>query len=278
MNSLRSEDKVLYVGCSHTMGYVDRNPSNHGSFKTWGDNNYAEITARCKKEKTVIMASSGCGNRELTNFVAAAFQKYQNIKKVFFQSTYWGRFPFAVNPDLDERSIFPLDFFMKCDDRDDLVDKWSIGLKTEEKYVQLYLKPETFDYDTLKYNPQTSPENQPPVRQINYMYVKMWHYLQTHLEQQDYFRDIALADAICNYNNAQMYLWNINPRCFIPKEIKNFYMNLKNTIVADIDAETFLLKKYGYDLKNNVIDGEHYTTEAHNMISKYYIPYLEGLT
>jgi hypothetical protein len=259
------------------MGYVDWDPSDYESFKVWGENNYAEITARSRKEKTVIMASSGCGNRELTNFVAAAFQKHRDIKKVFFQSTYWGRFPFAMNPDLDEKSIFPLDFFMKCDEQDDLVEKWSIGLQTKEKYVQLYLKPETFDYETLQYNPNTSPENQPPLRQVNFMYVKMWHYLQTHLEQQDYFRDIALADAICNYNDAKMYLWNINPRCFIPKETNSFYMNLKNTVVAEVDATTFLLETQGYDLSKNVVDGEHYSVEAHEMISKYYIPYLEGL-
>ena len=56
----------------------------------------------------------------------------------------------------------------------------------------------------------------------------------------------------------QMYIWNINDRCYTIKETKNYYTKLNNTIIAQIDAENYL-KKY-VDIEK--VDGEHYSNKC----------------
>ena len=252
------------------MGYSD--PETPGvPFKVWQRNNYAELIAEQSKDPVVIMASSGAGNREFVNFIAYAFKKYNDINEVYMQSTYWGRSPLAINPDLDEKKIFPLDFFIE----ENNVDRYSIGIVQQEKYLQAYSKAEPDDYINAPYLLQTSPNNQPSTRRSSYMYMQTYHYSLTHLAQQDYFRDILLCDTLCNYNNAKLYVWNINPRCFIPKESKDFYTELKCTSFASTDACTFLKDTQGVDIDLHKVDSEHYNEYAHSLIAKHYIPYLK---
>jgi hypothetical protein len=103
--------RTLFIGDSHTMGYIGHEQL--PSFEVWQNNNYAELYAELTGKPVVIMASAGCDNAEYTNFLAYAFKKYNDIDEVFIQSTYWGRFALAINPDLDEKAIFPLDFFIE---------------------------------------------------------------------------------------------------------------------------------------------------------------------
>lgn len=271
--------RKLFVGCSHSMGYVD--PAEHwelGVHHIWQDNNYAQEYAKQNNQQTVIYASSGAGNREYVNFVADAFQKYDDIDEVFVQSTYWGRFPLVINPDLDEQAIFPLDFFYTCDSSGGLVDKYSIGMVQQDKYLLAYAKPKDIDYQRNRYIPTTSPENQPSLNQSSYMYIQMWHYCQTPLAQQDYFKDVFMLDALCTRNNAKMYLWNINERCFIPKQVKTFYSQLQSTTVADQDAINYLQKFSETNLEQEKVDSEHYNKYVHELIAKHYISHLRSLT
>lgn len=270
--------RKLFVGCSHTMGYID--PELHfgrGPFHIWQDNNYAEEFANLNYEKTVIYASSGCGNREYVNFVADAFHKYNDIDEVFVQSTYWGRFPLVINPDLDETKIFPLDFFYSKDHSDELIDRYSIGMVQQNKYLMAYAKPKPEDYERNKYIVTTNPNNQPSLNQSSYMYMQMWHYCQTPLAQQDYLKDIFMLDTLCTRNNAKMYLWNINDRCYIPKETKDFYLELQSTTITDIDAISYLKNFSNKDLEKEKVDSEHYNKYVHTLIAKHYIPYLRNL-
>lgn len=242
--------RKLFVGDSHTMGYID--PDVHpelGMFHIWQGNNYAEIYAKDINQKTAIYASSGCGNTEYVNFVADAFKRYSDIDEVFVQSTYWGRFPLAINPDLNEKAIFPLDFFLSEDRKDELIERYSIGMVQQGKYLLAYSKPKPIDYERNRYIPLTSPANQPSLNQSSFMYIQMWHYLQTHLEQQEYFRNILLLDTLCSRNGAKMYLWNINDRCFIPKETASFYSTLQSTTIADIDAMSYIKEFSDRDLE-----------------------------
>lgn len=268
--------RVLFVGCSHTMGYID--PGIVGSpFHIWQKNNYAEIFAKEHQRQTVIMASSGAGNREYVNFVADAFKRYDDIDEVYIQSTYWGRFPLAINPDLDEKKIFPLDFFLSHDHKDPLVHRYSIGMVQRGDHMMAYCKPKDTDIDRNPYILHTSPQNQPNLNTSSYMYIQMWHYSQTHLAQQDYFKDMLLLDTLCTRNNAKMYVWNINNRCYIPKEIKNFYTELQSTTVTDVDAITYLKKFSDKDLEKEKVDSEHYNEYVHRLICDHYIPYLQTL-
>jgi len=271
--------RKLFVGCSHTMGYID--PEEHwdrGPYHIWQDNNYAEEYAKQNNQKVVIYASSGCGNREYVNFVADAFHKYDDIDEVFVQSTYWGRFPLVINPDLDERKIFPLDFFYSKDRYDELIERYSIGMVQQNKYLMAYAKAKYEDFTRNQYIPTTNPNNQPSLNQSSYMYIQMWHYCQTPLEQQDYLKDVFMLDTLCTRNNAKMYLWNINDRCFIPKEVTSFYAQLQSTTVTDIDAISYLKNFSDKDLEKEKVDSEHYNKYVHSLISEHYIPYLRNLS
>jgi len=276
--------RKLFIGCSHTMGYIDPddNPKYSGTgtpreILIWQENNYAEIYADSNKHQTVIMASAGCGVREYVNFLAQAFKMYDDIDEVFIQSTYWGRFALAINPDLNEKAIFPLDFFLSTDPKTEFVDRYSLGMVQKDKYMMAYTSPKFADYARNKYIMDTSPNKQPSISQSSYMYIKMWHYLQTHLEQQDYFKDIFMCDALCTTNKAKMYLWNFNNRQYIPKETSSFYSKLQSTTIADIDAISYVSKFTKQDLEAEKADSEHYSVYVHNLVATHYIPYLRSL-
>lgn len=271
--------RKLFVGCSHTMGYIDPELfKSKGPVHAWQRNNYAERFAESIDNPVTIMASSGAGNREFVNFIAHAFKKYDDIDEVYVQSTYWGRSALAINPDLDEKNIFPLDFFIaKHDEFKDAIDRYSIRIVTKGRYLQAYTKAEPEDYINTPYLLETGPNNQPSTRHSSYMYMQTYHYNLTHLAQQDYFRDMLLCDTLCNYNNAKMYVWNINPRCYIPKQANNFYTELKQSKFADVDAQTFLKNKLSIDIDDHKADSEHYNEYAHTLIAQHYIPYLKTL-
>ena len=62
-------------------------------------------------------------------FLAYAFPKnYNDIDEVFIQSTYWGRFAIAMNPNLDAHNILPIDYFIEKEKSDELVERYSLGL------------------------------------------------------------------------------------------------------------------------------------------------------
>jgi hypothetical protein len=106
----------------------------------------------------------------------------------------------------------------------------------------------------------------------------MWHYLQTHLEQQDYFKDIFICDALCTANKTKMYLWNFNNRQYIPKETSSFYSKLQSTTIADIDAISYISKFTSQDLEAEKADSEHYSVYVHDLVATHYISYLRSLT
>ena len=265
--------RTLFLGCSHTMGYRDFDEDDEPN--VWLENNYAEIYSDHRDKKVVIMASAGAGNREVVNFLAHAFKVYNDIDKVFIQSTYWNRFPIAINPDLDVENIYDLDHFIEKDFSSHNIDRWSLGL-VQERHAQVYMRPLPIDYET-PYIKETSPGAWPNLQRSSFIYVKMYHYLFTHLAQQDYFRDIFMCDSLCSDNNAELYLWNINERCYIPKETENFYGKLKSTKIAPVDARRYIKDKHQLDIENEKVDTEHYNVKSHTMIADKYIPFLENL-
>jgi len=263
--------RTLFVGCSHSMGY-NGNVSDSKMNKAWNDNNYAEIYSEVNNKDIVIMASAGTGNRVLPRFVANAFKLYDDIDEVFVQSTYWGRFPVAINPTLTDKEIFPLDFFLDKNTKSNKIERYSIALLSNEKYLETFLKPTAEDYDTFPYVKETKPfYAEPDVRRSSHMYLRMWHYSNTHLEQEDFFSNIALCDMLCTYNNVPLYVWNINDRCYLPKETSSFYTDLKSTSISNVDAINYV--KQHTEIKT--VDGEHYSKNVHQAIAKYYIPYIK---
>ena len=108
------------------MGYLDPNPTSDVPPKPWQDNNYAEFYAKQNSKHVVIMASAGAGNSLWPRFLAYAFQNYNDIDEVFVQSTYWGRFAIAMNPNLDAHNILPI--VIEKEKSDELVERYSLGL------------------------------------------------------------------------------------------------------------------------------------------------------
>lgn len=268
--------RTLFVGCSHTMGYCNTNLNQ--PVNVWQENNYAEIYSKIHNKKCVIMASAGTGNRAYPRFLAHAFNTYDDIDEVFLQSTYWGRFPVVINPDLDYKKIFPIDFFLQKDPSSDLIDRWSISLSVKNKYLEHFIKAQPEDWSMFPYIRDTAPWiAEPDPRRSSYLYFQMWHYQNTHLEQEDYMKDIAVCDMICANNNVPMYVWNINNKCFIPKETLNFFTKLSKTHIAKFDCETYL-ESIGYkNIKKEKVDDEHYNYRAHELIAEKYIPYIREI-
>lgn len=261
--------RTLFVGCSHTMGYREDAPPNEPN--VWRDNNYAEIYSEITGQQVVIMASAGAGNRAFHRFIAYAFEKYNDIDEVFVQSTYWGRFPIAINPDLDYKNIFYKGFFIDENFRTENIDRYSIALSPDNKYLETYMKPRASDYDHFPYIKDTQVwKTEPDIRRSSHMYIQMWHHNNTHLEQEDYFTYMTMCDVLCKKYKAKMYIWNINDRCYIPKETKDYYTKL-DAKIAPKDAENYL-KKY---IKIDTVDGEHYSTNVHTAIAERYIPYVK---
>jgi len=268
--------RTLFIGCSHTMGYCASNLNQPVS--TWQENNYAEIYSKIHNKKCVIMASAGTGNRVYPRFLAHAFKKYNDIDEVFIQSTYWGRFPVVINPELSYKKIFPIDFFLNKDSSDDLMDRWSISLSVDNKYQECFHRALPDDWIEFPYIRDTAPWiSEPDVRRSSYLYFQMWHYQNTHLEQEDYMKDIAVCDMICANNNVPMYVWNINNRCFIPKETLDYFSTLSKTHIAKIDCETYL-ESIGYkNIKKEKVDSEHYNYFFHKLSAEKYIPYIREM-
>jgi hypothetical protein len=262
--------KTLFIGCSHSMGY-NGNIELEGP-NVWQENNYAEIYSKIYDKEVVIMASAGAGNRTYPRFLANALELYNDIDSVFIQSTYWGRFPVAINPDLNDEKIFPKDFFLDENFKSEKIHRYSISLSVENKYLETFLKPEPSDYDIFPYHPDTEVwKAEPDVRRSSHMYIRMWHHSNTHLEQEDYFTSITMCDMLCTYNNIPLYVWNINDRCYLPKETLSYYTKLKSTKIANINAIDYLKKNYSID----TVDGEHYSTNVHRAIAERYIPYIK---
>ena len=157
----------------------------------------------------------------------------------------------------------------------DELTRYSLGLCQNKTYLEQYLKPEPFDYKAFPYINAIPFEAEPDVRRLSYMYLRMYHYSQTHLEQQDYIKDITFMDMLCRDKDIPLYVWNINDRCFIPNSVDGFYTNLTQTTFSKVDAINFLQHKTDKSLDCETLDGEHYNYYIHGLIAKDYIPFLK---
>ncbi len=90
----------------------------------------------------------------------------------------------------------------------------------------------------------------------------------THLKTEEYQKDIALIDAI---TNVPVYVWRINGKVQYPEKFDT-YKNLDNVRVFDEPADSWLLKNLNIDIKDMMLDEEHYNEEAHRLIAQHFIP------
>ena len=89
--------------------------------------------------------------------------------KFLSQSTYWGRFPIAINPDLDEQTIFPKEFFIDKNICEGNIDRFSIVLSQIKNIWKLILKIWAHDYDDFPYMKDTKVWEKSPTSQESRM-------------------------------------------------------------------------------------------------------------
>lgn len=284
--------RILFVGDSHSMGFVETDSlrkdtffgkeKDHidimSNFEVWQENNYAEIYAKKHNQPIIVSAFAGCGNHEYLNLIAHFLKQYDDIERVVIQSTYWGRFPIAINPMLDEE-ILPLDFFL--DDKDehtveDLIHRYGVKQFQEgpggwrlSTYAKLM--PEHFHMSPLT---PIHANNRPDLNNYSYMYIKMYYDLLTHLQSKEYFKTIEMCGLLCERQNIPLSIWRINDRVTLPAETGNYYAKLDNLKVFDMPAIDFIKPYLDDKIENYMVDQEHYNKEIHSLIAEYFIPHI----
>ena len=109
----------------------------------------------------------------------------------------------------------------------------------------------------------------------NYMHMKFHTEVATHLKTEEYQKDIALIDAI---TDVPVYVWRINDKVQYPEKF-DVYKKLDNVRVFDKPADIWLLENVNIDIKDMMLDEEHYNEEAHRLIAQHFIPeVLNGTT
>ena len=283
--------RILFVGDSHSMGFVETKESHtdvfsnndidfqiQSNFDIWQENNYAEIYAKKFNQPIIITAFAGCGNHEYLNMIAQQLKNYDNIDHVVIQSTYWGRFPIAINPTLEEE-ILPLDFFFDHKNEhteNDLVHRYGIKQLQKKKdgwRFSTYAKLGPEHYSMSPISP-IDITNRPDLNNYSFIYIQMFYNMLTHLQSKEYLKTIEMCGLLCEKRNIPLTVWRINDRVTLPQETGTYYTNLENMKIVDTPAVDYIQNHLSDDLTNYMVDKEHYNKEIHNYIAEYFIPYI----
>lgn len=261
------QGNLLFVGCSHTNGYI--NDYKNKNVKVWQNNNYAQIYAQDLADgQCYIYASSGAPNQVYPRWIRYVLNNH-TVKGLVIQSTYHDRWLLANNLDLEFRQL-DTDYF--------------VHQATEAEKFILYDDYNTLDYNTIEWKEKANwnevtlyKESCPDLNGGNdwpgfvqpYMHIKLHTEIFTHLKLEEYCKDIALIDAMCD--NIPVYIWRINERVEFPK---NFYTfsKLKNTKIIEIPANIWLKNNLNVDIETMKVDEEHYNEHAHRLIAHNFIP------
>lgn len=261
------QGNLLFVGCSHTNGYWHSATTNDKY--VWSDNNYAKIYAEeLADSQCYIYSSAGVSNNKYPRWIRHMLNTHPNITGIVIQSTYWDRWMMANNIDLQFRTLDP-DYFTRI-------------YAEEEKYI-LYDDFNTLDYNVIEWNEKAKwpsigmyeegcPENNGgynwPGFDTNYMHMKFHTEIATHLKHEEYCKDIALIDSMCD---VPIYVWRINDKVQFPDKFDTF-KPLKNVKIFYQSADTWIKNSLNIDIETMKLDEEHYNQEAHSLIAKHFIP------
>jgi hypothetical protein len=268
---------TVFLGDSHTCGY-DSIPGKigPGSYSMWNDNNYAELYGLAHNRQTAIYAVPGSCNRIYPDWLKSMFERYPDTDEVFVCLSAWNRFILAYNKMLST-DVLPVDYFTKkvSEKHNGLVHIYQDELYKEDRF-QLFNKPHQGDFKTI---PGAGFDKDhalidPDIRKDNFMKVKLFFDLNTHLEQRDFFKDIYLMDRMCTDNACSLYLFNMTDRMKFPDSFE-FYGKLKSTVVAPLTVESYFRKKMIDHTKHYTSDNEHYNHYYHSLIAGDYLEWLK---
>lgn len=270
--------RALFLGDSHTCGYVTiPGKTGFGSYSVWNDNSYVECYAEQFQKNTAVYALPGVCNRVYPDWLKTMFDKHPDIDEVFILLASFNRFILAFNETLST-DILPADYFtLKHDKEHKYVDYYYDQIFKDDRF-QLLNKPTYDDYNKVG-DINFSYQNglmKPDLRKDTFMEVKLFFDLNTHIEQRDFFKDIAVMDRMCEERKCKMYLFNMTDRVSFPEKFE-FYTKLNSTVIAPMTVETFFRKKFIDHTKYLIEDNEHYNRQFHELIAGKYIPWLRTL-
>lgn len=265
----------LFIGDSHTCGYHSiPGKSGLGSYSIWQENNYAKKYAEITKQKSVVYAMPGAHSDAYTNWLKILLDKNETVNKVFISLSGFNRFTIAGNNGKFGRDPISLDHFTVKAANEELFEAYIDDIINGD-YFQLYQKTIQDDYDNFP-GIQWSEEKgliSPNLRKNTFMQIKTFLDLNTHLETQNFLKNVFIWDNLCRLRNVKLYIFQITDRLQFPT-VFDYYGPLNNTIISQDSVQTYFSKKNIDHKRFLIADKEHYDKEYHNLIAEKFIPHL----
>lgn len=266
---------ALFLGDSHTCGYKSASIEKGADCSSWNDNNYAEFYALENNIPTKIYAMPGSCNSLYPDWLKTMFDMDPSINEVYVLLSSWNRFILAYNRFLS-KDVLPSNFFTKhYGNKHSLVDIF-YDVPHREDRLQLLNKPTSEDYvlSSLEFDDVEGLKN-PDIRKDNFMQIKLFFDLNTHIEQRSFFKDLLVMDTMCTNQNCKLYLFHMTDRLVFPDDV-NFYTQLKSTTLSTVSIETFFKKRFIDHKRFYLDDSEHYNEDYHKLIATKFIPWIKN--
>ena len=277
--------RIAALGCSHTAGYhVGDLPDNEQDWNLetwpfsgkWNDNNWAEYYINNKGADGVIFANPSNGWWEYSEWLSFLFKKYDDIKEVVVQNTYWNRFRLSMHYPQHYEKMIPLDELYELEHKKGNIDLWIKRIHNKEQDVfdiPMQAYPADFQNNckfTVKFDPRFMMGD-PDLRSVPYMTVKTWMELMSLKAQREFAKELYIMQELCLNNGASFKVFALNKWTFIPENLNDFF-KFDLMEVAKQDVESWFLQNLDTNIGTKTIDDEHYNKEVHEIIASKYLP------
>ena len=277
--------RIAALGCSHTCGYhVGDLPDNEQDWNLetwpfsgkWNDNNWAEYYINNKGADGVIFANPSNGWWEYSEWLSFLFKKYDDIKEVVVQNTYWNRFRLSMHYPQHYEKMIPLDELYELEHKKGNIDLWIKRIHNKEQDVfdiPMQAYPVDFQNNckfTVKFDPRFMMGD-PDLRSVPYMTVKTWMELMSLKAQREFAKELYIMQELCRNNGASFKVFALNKWTFIPENLNDFF-KFDLMEVAKQDVESWFLQNLDTNIGTKTIDDEHYNKEVHEIIASKYLP------
>lgn len=269
--------RTLFIGDSHASGYYEAD----GKVNFWKDNNYAEVYSEIHKKPVVIYCQPGGTWLKYPQWIRWCLDRYDDIDEVWVQSTYWNRWVMGAVRDATEGEDITTDTFVDhTSPKTDSIHRYTDHRISEDsKYVETVeqVRPSLMEeFKGLTFEDNKITDQWEPFHE-KYTYSKLWYELATHIQYRNFCLNYYAIDNMLSKRKIKWFLWTINNRQFMPKNI-NYYGKLENVTKADMSAERWFSTKKNMEIERMTIDGEHYDRKIHETIAKEYFPYVRKLS
>jgi hypothetical protein len=274
---MNHKGKVLFIGDSHCHGYwYDKSAD---KVWVWDENNYSTIYAdHLAGSQCYVYSQGGAPNRKYVRWIRHMLEQHRDISAVSLQATYWDRWVLGCNLAEDGTPGFgfpnlPVGYFTKRISESDKFILYEDNKTIDGKIIEWNEKPHWIE-KIKPYKEVNTGETPWQGYERNYMQIKLFNDLLTHITNEDYHKDIALIDAMCAERGIPVYLWRMNARVYLP--LTNKFRDLQAIKIMETPVNLWIREKLGVDIENMKVDEEHYSLEAHKLIAHHFIPHLLG--